>query len=158
MVTDRWEKAKYLGFGKGTSIYDSSIVFGEVSVGEQTWIGPNTILDGTGGLVIGSFCSISAGVHIYTHNTIKWALTMGKEKYEFASVAIGNGCIIGPQSIVASGVKIGNRVVVAANSFVNVSVGDNLIVGGNPAKVIGKVQEKENGGIELVYSKDSILN
>ena len=61
---DRWEKANELGFGKGTSIYDSAIVIGDVKVGENTWIGPNVILDGSGGLQIGSWCSISAGVQI----------------------------------------------------------------------------------------------
>jgi hypothetical protein len=28
LITDRWEKAKFLNFGAGTSIYDSSYVFG----------------------------------------------------------------------------------------------------------------------------------
>ena len=39
MVVDRWEKAKNLGFGEGTSIYDNSLVFGMVEVGKNTWIG-----------------------------------------------------------------------------------------------------------------------
>lgn len=72
-VVDRWEKAQVLGFGRGTSIYDSALVLGDVQVGENTWIGPFTLLDGTGGLSIGSFCSISAGVQIYTHDTVDWA-------------------------------------------------------------------------------------
>ena len=78
-VVDRWEKARLLGFGEGTSIYDSALVLGDVSVGENTWIGPGTILDGTGGLSIGSFCSISAGVQIYTHDTVAWATSGGVE-------------------------------------------------------------------------------
>ena len=41
LLTDRWEKAQFLGFGKGTSIYDSAIVLGDVKVGENTWIGAN---------------------------------------------------------------------------------------------------------------------
>jgi hypothetical protein len=60
-IVDRWEKAKYLKFGEGSSIYDSSLVFGDVKVGRNTWIGPFTILDGSGKLTIGSNCSISAG-------------------------------------------------------------------------------------------------
>ena len=48
-IVDRWEKARELGFGEGTSIYDSSLVFGDVRVGEHTWIGPFTLLDGSGG-------------------------------------------------------------------------------------------------------------
>ncbi len=50
-VVDRWEKARLLGFGEGTSIYDSSLVFGDVAVGCNTWIGPFTILDGGGFLL-----------------------------------------------------------------------------------------------------------
>src|SRR5262245_56825399 len=61
-LVDRWERAASLGFGKGSSIYDSSLVIGSVDVGEGTWIGPFTVLDGQGGLVIGKYCSISTGV------------------------------------------------------------------------------------------------
>lgn len=50
LLFDRWERAEELGFGKGTSVYDSCLIFGEVSVADNTWIGPNTILDGSGGL------------------------------------------------------------------------------------------------------------
>src|SRR5262249_29512033 len=86
LLFDRWERAKSLGFGKGASIYHNSYVYGDVRVGENTWIGPYTLLDGSGGLVIGAYCSISAGVHIYTHATVKWALTGGQAAYERASV------------------------------------------------------------------------
>ena len=48
-----------------------------VTVGAGTWIGPNTLLDGTGGLSIGASCSISAGVQIYTHDSVMWALSGG---------------------------------------------------------------------------------
>jgi hypothetical protein len=47
-IVDRWDKAKQLGFDKGSSIYDSSVVLGDVKVGENTWIGPFTVLDGIG--------------------------------------------------------------------------------------------------------------
>ena len=43
LLFDRWERAETLGFGKGTSIYHSSYVYGEVIVGENTWIGFHTI-------------------------------------------------------------------------------------------------------------------
>ena len=73
LLFDRWEKAEFLNSKNKTSIYDSSIVFGDVSIGKNSWIGPNTILDGSGGkLRIGDYCSISSGVHIYTHNSVKW--------------------------------------------------------------------------------------
>ena len=68
-VFDRWERAKELNFGTNTSIYNSSSVFGNVKVGENSWIGPNTLLDGTGGeLIIGNNCSISSGVQIFSRS------------------------------------------------------------------------------------------
>jgi len=135
-VSDRWEKATYLGFGKGSSIYDSSLVLGNVSVGENTWIGPFTLLDGSGGLEIGSNCSISSGVQIYSHDSVKWAVSGGKEKYEYAQTEIGDNCYIGPNVIISKGVKLGNRCIVGANSFVNASFAEESKIAGNPAKLI----------------------
>jgi acetyltransferase-like isoleucine patch superfamily enzyme len=148
---DRWERAKFLGFGEGTSIYDSSIVIGDVKVGENTWIGPYTILDGSGGLVIGDFCAISSGVQIYTHDSVKWALSGGKIKYEYASVEIGNCCFIGPLSVISKGVKIGERSLIGAGSFVNKDIPSYSIAFGTPAKIVGKVKELSNGKIKLIY-------
>lgn len=36
LISDRWEKAEYLKFGEQTSIYDSSVVLGNVKVGKET--------------------------------------------------------------------------------------------------------------------------
>jgi len=137
MLTDRWEKAKFLRFGKESSIYDSSIVIGEVDVGENTWIGPFTILDGSGGLSIGSNCSISAGVQIYTHNSVDWAISGGKKEYRKAPTKIGNNCYIGPNSVIATGVILGDRCIVGANSLVNNSFSEDSKIAGNPARLIG---------------------
>ncbi len=139
LFTDRWEKAKYLGFGKDTSVYDSATFFGNVKVGERTWIGPYTILDGTGGLTIGNNCGIGPGVYIYTHDTVSWTLSGGKHPYRYKPVKIGDNCFIGSQSIIYSGVTIGTSAMIMVNSVVTKNVADRAIVSGNPAKVIGEV-------------------
>jgi acetyltransferase-like isoleucine patch superfamily enzyme len=137
---DRWERARRLGFGDGTSIYHSAIVFGAVSVGGNTWIGPNTLLDGSGApLAIGSTCSISAGVQIYTHDTVHWALSGGRLPKRTGAVSIGDCVYIGSQCVIAAGVTIGTRCVISANSLVNDDVADGQIVGGTPARPIGTV-------------------
>jgi acetyltransferase-like isoleucine patch superfamily enzyme len=138
LISDRWEKAKFLKFGDGTSIYDSSLVLGNVSVGSNTWIGPFTILDGTGGLTVGNNCSISAGVQIYSHDTVKWATSGGKEQYEYAQVIIGNNCYIGPNTIISKGVTLGEGCIVGCNSFVNKSYPSNSKIAGSPAKPLSK--------------------
>src|SRR5437870_6824335 len=82
LLFDRWERARSLGFGDGASIYHNAYVYGDVKVGANTWVGPFTLLDGSGGLVIGSNCSISAGVQIFTHDSVQWAVSVGKAPYD----------------------------------------------------------------------------
>ena len=136
LLSDRWERAKFLGFGENSSIYDSSYIFGDVKVGINTWIGPFTILDGTGRLRIGSNCSISAGVQIYTHDSVNWAVSGGKEKYNYSEVIIGDNCYIGPNVVISAGVKLGDGCIVGANSFVNKSFLSGSKIAGTPAKLI----------------------
>ena len=137
-VVDRWQKAALLGFGDGSSIYDSSLVLGQVTVAENTWIGPQTLLDGSGGgLTIGAQCSISAGVQIYTHDTVRRSLSGGVSPVEQATTVIGNHCYIGPNCIITKGVTIGDRVVIGANSLVNKDIPSDSVAYGSPARVVG---------------------
>lgn len=136
LVTDRWEKAEFCGFGIGSSVYDSAYVFGNVKVGENTWIGPNVILDGSGNLNIGSNCSIAANVQIYTHDSVKWAVSNGIEPYEYSETVISDCCYIGPNSVISKGVTLGKGCIVGANSFVNKSFPANSKIAGNPARLL----------------------
>lgn len=150
LLFDRWERAAMNGFGEGTSIYHSSYVYGNVAVGANTWIGPHTLLDGSGGLRIGSNCSISAGVQIYTHDTVKWAVSGGVEEYDYAPVTIGDSCYVGPQTVVAKGVTVGEQSVVGACSFVNRALPPRSVAVGIPCRVVGRVERQPSGRIELV--------
>lgn len=150
LLFDRWERARNLGFGEGTSIYHNSYVFGDVKVGSNTWIGPFTLLEGSGGLTIGSTCSISAGVQIYTHDSVAWALSGGKASYTHAPVAIGDCCYIGPHTVIAKGVTIGDHTVVGASSFVNRDLPPYSVAVGAPCRVVGQVII-EDGQVRLEY-------
>ena len=153
MVSDRWEKARKLGFGEGASIYDSALVLGDVAVGESTWIGPQVILDGSGGtLTIGAYCSISAGTHIYTHDSVGWAITGGKKSYATSCVTIGSNVYIGPYAVISRGVSIGNHSIVGTKSFVNKDIPANSVVFGCPARIVGEVAlDDSERGYTITY-------
>ena len=151
-IFNRFDKNEYMGFGKGSSIYDTSVVMGDVTVGDHVWIGPYTLLDGSAAkLTIGNFVSIDSGVMIYTHDSTKYYVSGGKNDFETGAVTIGDNVVIGTMTMIACGVSIGNHSVVAAHSFVNQSVPDYRIVAGNPAKEIGEVVIHEDGKAEFRY-------
>lgn len=150
-IFDRWERAQRLGFGEDSSIYDSAMVYGDVRVGAGTWVGPFVLLDGSGGgLWIGEYCSISAGVQIYTHDTVRWALTAGRTPAERSPVRVGSNCYVGSTSVIAAGVELGDQCVVAANSFVNQSFAARTIVAGSPGRPVGHVEINAES-VDLVY-------
>ncbi len=155
VLRNRWERAQALGFGEGASIYDSAIVYGAVAVGEHSWIGPSVLLDGSGGpLSIGAWCSISAGVHIYTHDTVLRSLSGGVMDRYCAAVSIGDRCYIGAQSVIRAGVQIGTMCVVGANSFIHRDVPERSIVGGSPGRILGRV-EGDGASVRLVIDRQA---
>jgi acetyltransferase-like isoleucine patch superfamily enzyme len=141
-IVDRWEKAKLLGFGEGSSIYDSSLILGTVKVGAKTWIGPFVVLDGTGGLEIGANCSISAGTQVYSHDSVDWAVSGGSLPYQYKKTKIGNNCYIGPNTIISNGVSIGDGCVIGANSLVVTDIPPNSKAVGNPCRVTKAIPTK----------------
>ncbi len=150
-----WEE-KGTFWGKNNAvIYDSATISGDVEIGDHAWIGPFCELDGGGKLTIGKYSCISAGVQILTHDTAKWSLSGGKEKYEYAPVEIGDYCFIGAGAIITRGVKIGSHCLIGAGAVVTKDIPDNSIAVGVPASVIGSVLI-ENDKIQYSYASKNI--
>lgn len=139
LLSDRYEHARKCGFGEGTTCFDNVHIIGDVKVGKNTYIGPNVYLDGTGGLEIGDYCSIGAGVQIYTHNSLMWALSMGKAPYVRKPTKIGSGVYICPNTIIAMGLSIGDCTVIGSLSMVVSDIPPFSKAWGTPAKVHGSV-------------------
>ena len=136
LVVDRWTRARQYGFGDGSSCYDNVLVLGDVDVGEQTWIGPNVVLDGSGGLVIGNFCSISAGAQIYSHTSLEWSTSLGSAPIAREATCIGSGVYIGPGAVIEMGVTIGDRAIIGAMTLVRTDVPPGARCFGIPGRIV----------------------
>ena len=148
---DRWEKARFVHAGDGSSIYDSCIIMGDVVIGENVWVGPFTLLDGANGkIIIGNNCNISTGVQIYTHDSAMHVVSQGKVPFQKGDVYVGDNTYIGSMSIIVHSIKIGNNCIVGANSFVNKDIPDNYVAFGTPVKLVGKVII-DNEDIKIEY-------
>lgn len=114
--------------------------------GYNTYVGDNffanfdcTILD-VCEVRFGDNCMLGPSVQIYTathplHPTERNSgLEYGKP------ITFGNNVWIGGSSVINPGVMIGNNVVIAAGSVVTKNVPDNVVVGGNPAKLIKRLE------------------
>ncbi len=155
LIFDRWEKARFVKAKKGSSIYHMSYVFGNVQIGRNTWVGPFTVLDGSGGkLSIGDFCSISTGVQIYTHNTVDWAVSGGKAPYEKKDTTVGSCCYIGPYSVVAMGSKIGKCSIIGSHSLVSSDIPPYSIAFGTPARVVGRLEIRGRTVKKIYFKKE----
>src|SRR5690554_590160 len=89
---------------------------------------------------IGDNCMIAPGVHIYTatHPLDPVARNSGREFGK--PVRIGHNVWIGGLAVINPGVTIGNNVVIASGAVVTKDVPDNVVVGGNPARVIKEIE------------------
>ena len=92
-------------------------------------------------ITIGSHCQITSGVKIFTHGGGAAVRNRYPNFDCFGKVSIGNYVYIGTNSLIMPGVNISNNVLVAAGSVVCNSVPAGVVVGGNPARLIGKIED-----------------
>lgn len=93
-------------------------IVGDPVIGEGTWVGAFTVIDGSGGLEIGRGCDISAGAQVYTHSTVQRALSERHTPIERAPTTIGDWVHVGAGAIILMGCTIGSHSVVAAGAVV----------------------------------------
>lgn len=100
-------------------------------------------------ITIGDNVMLAPGVHIYaaTHplNARHRKLDDDLNYYELAfPVKIGNNVWIGGRAVICPGVIIGDNSVIGAGSVVIKDVPANVVVAGNPAKVIRHIDDERN--------------
>lgn len=119
---------------------DHAWIIGEPTIGQGTWIGAFTVIDGSGGLTIGEGCDISCGVQIYTHSSALRCVSGRRyESVDREPVVIGNRVFIGANATINMGVSIGDEAIVGAGAVVTHDVASRAVVAGVPAREVGSV-------------------
>lgn len=110
-----------------------------ITVGENFYANFDCVILDVAEVVIGDNCMIAPQVAIYTatHPIDPVLRNSGRECAK--SVRIGDNCWIGGHATINPGVTLGNNVVVGSGSVVTKSFGDNVVIAGNPARIIKKV-------------------
>ncbi|WP_345859449.1 acyltransferase [Shewanella algae] len=125
-----------------------------IRIGNNVNIEQNVHIVARGGITIGNNVSITAGCSIVDiihplqppGSTLSYASVIEKER---SDVTIGDGTMIGINSHISPGVKIGAGCVVGAHSVVMKDIPDYSICVGCPAKVIKKFDFKRNCWIRV---------
>ena len=111
-----------------------------IHVGENFYANYNCVFLDVCPIIIGDNCFVAPQVGIYTatHPINPKDRISGREFGK--PVKIGDNCWIGGHSTILPGVSLGNNVVVAAGAVVTKSFQDNVVIGGNPARILKKIQ------------------
>ncbi len=116
----------------------------KLHIGDHTSINYATEISVEQSVEIGKYCQIAGETKIFDNNShsIHWENDRRMNRNDVAPVKIEDHVWIGMRSIILKGVTIGRGAVVAAGSVVTKDVPAMTVVGGNPAKVLKKIEQK----------------
>lgn len=122
-------KKKNINIGKGTYFFSPATTIVDTQRPEL--------------IEIGEYCKITAGVKILAHDYSRSVLrrAYGEIIGEARKTKIGDNVFIGMNSIILMGANIGNNVIIGAGSVVSGNIPDNVVVAGNPARIVRTLEE-----------------
>ena len=142
--------------GENTRVWQYVVILKGAVVGNNCNINCHTFIEND--VTIGDNVTVKCGVYLWDGLRIEDNVYIGpnatftNDKYPrskqypatFQKIVLEKGCSIGANATVLGGVTIGMYAIVGAGSVVTDNVAPYTLVAGNPARVIGMVDEKGN--------------
>lgn len=138
--------------GRGTSLRLTNnfqnpgfgvVIGNNFSCGDYTFFGAN------GGICIGDDVRMGQCVRFHAQNhNFDGAELIRLQGTTSKGISIGNNCWIGSGTVFLDGSKVGNGCVVAANSLITKHFPDNVVIMGQPARVVRKRFEENSNEIK----------
>lgn len=130
-------------FSNMVGLYQRSIIVarygGKISIGSGCGIS-GTIIYAMNSINIGENVLIGGNCKIIDNDfhplPASQRINQKVEDIKTRPIEIGDGCFIGANSIILKGCKLGKNCVVGAGSVVSGTFPDNVIIAGNPARII----------------------
>ena len=139
-----------VAIGNHVKIAKFCSIFGSANhlleIGDDSYIGMFSIINGFAAkVVVGKNVSIAQRVNIMADSGPNASPQM-QHYYPLitGNVKIGDHSWIGANAVIMPGVELGEFCVVAANSFVDKSFPSYSVIGGNPAKLIKRIENDRN--------------
>lgn len=127
--------------GDWNVLHNDMLVMAEkkLLIGHNCWFGQNTILDGSGGLIIGNGVRVGMYSQIWTHvasgEQIEGCTLFSKRETIIEDdVWLVGSCIVG------SGLKLGRRSIALINSVLTKDTLEDRVYAGSPAKLMENAQ------------------
>ena len=144
-------------------VADSAIVLGKVRLCKDASIWFGAVLRGDTELI-----TVGEGSNVQEcsvlHTDLGFPLNIGKDvtighKVMLHGCTIGDGSLIGINSVVLNGAKIGKGCLIGANALITegMEVPDGSLVLGSPGKIKGELSEDQQNGL-LLSAKHYVQN
>lgn len=134
--------------GMGTRIWQYSVILEGAVIGENCNVCAHTLIESD--VIVGNNVTIKSGVYLWDGITIENNVFLGpsvtftNDKYprskvypdEYMRTHIKEGASLGANATILPGITIGKNSMVGAGAVVTKDVPNNVLVVGNPAKIV----------------------